>query len=153
MAKLKQINTETEVYTTSEVNTELWTKQDTLVSWTNIKTINWDSLLWSGDITISWWESSFSTTTATIDWSTGNNKEITITADTNIVHSSLPNWQTCYLRIINWGNFVVWWSTTTYWAWWVAPVLTEDWVDIIALKFNWTRLDADYSTNFAFAFS
>lgn len=30
-------------------------KQDTLVSWTNIKTINWQSLLWSWNITIWWW--------------------------------------------------------------------------------------------------
>ena len=31
-------------------------KQDKLVSWTNIKTINWDSVLGSWDITIqSWW--------------------------------------------------------------------------------------------------
>lgn len=29
-------------------------KQDTLVSWTNIKTINWDSILGSGDLTVSW---------------------------------------------------------------------------------------------------
>ena len=33
--------------------TALGAKQDTLVSWTNIKTINNTSLLWSGDITIS----------------------------------------------------------------------------------------------------
>ena len=32
-------------------------KQDTLVSWTNIKTINWTSVLWSWDIVISWWGS------------------------------------------------------------------------------------------------
>ena len=32
-------------------------KQETLVSWTNIKTINNTSLLWSWDITISWWGS------------------------------------------------------------------------------------------------
>lgn len=30
-------------------------KQDTLVSWTNIKTVNWYSLLWSWNIVISWW--------------------------------------------------------------------------------------------------
>ena len=39
------------------------TKQDTLVSWTNIKTINWNSLLWSGNITID--ESSFKVFTVT----------------------------------------------------------------------------------------
>lgn len=29
-------------------------KQDTLVSWTNIKTVNWETLLGNGDITIAW---------------------------------------------------------------------------------------------------
>lgn len=33
---------------------DLSSKQETLVSWTNIKTINGTSLLWSGNITISW---------------------------------------------------------------------------------------------------
>jgi len=35
----------------NELDTE---KQPTLVSWTNIKAINWTTLLWSWDITISW---------------------------------------------------------------------------------------------------
>jgi len=30
-------------------------KQTTLVSWTNIKTINWITVLWSWDLIISWW--------------------------------------------------------------------------------------------------
>lgn len=33
---------------------DLSSKQETLVSWTNIKTINGTSLLWGGNITISW---------------------------------------------------------------------------------------------------
>jgi hypothetical protein len=36
------------------VKTAVDGKQDTLVSWTNIKTINWNSVLGSGDLTISW---------------------------------------------------------------------------------------------------
>ena len=36
-------------------NTALATKQNTLVSWTNLKTVNWNTLLWSGDIVIAWW--------------------------------------------------------------------------------------------------
>ena len=30
-------------------------KQDTLVSWTNIKTINWNDILWSWNLVIQWW--------------------------------------------------------------------------------------------------
>ena len=41
-------------YTESEINTALWLKQDTLVSWTNIKTINWVSLLTGWNIVL-WW--------------------------------------------------------------------------------------------------
>lgn len=33
-------------------------KQDLLVSWTNIKTVNWCSLLWSWDICVQWWVTS-----------------------------------------------------------------------------------------------
>ena len=40
--------------TASDKTTWSW-KQDALVSWTNIKTINNQDLLWSGNITISWW--------------------------------------------------------------------------------------------------
>lgn len=48
---------------TSELTNDSWfitssalsTKQDTLVSGTNIKTINGTSILWSGDIVIWWW--------------------------------------------------------------------------------------------------
>jgi hypothetical protein len=29
--------------------------QEELVSWTNIKTINWNSILWSWNLVISWW--------------------------------------------------------------------------------------------------
>lgn len=41
-------------YTESEINIALWLKQDTLVSWTNIKTINWVSLLTWWNIVL-WW--------------------------------------------------------------------------------------------------
>ena len=34
---------------------ELNNKQETLVSGTNIKTVNGDSILWTGDLAISWW--------------------------------------------------------------------------------------------------
>lgn len=36
---------------------DLSLKQDILVSWTNIKTINWIGILWSWNIVISWWSS------------------------------------------------------------------------------------------------
>ena len=41
--------------TTSDLNTWLAWKQDTLVSWTNIRTINGASIMWSWDIIVTWW--------------------------------------------------------------------------------------------------
>lgn len=41
--------------TTSDLTTWLAWKQDTLVSWTNIRTINGSSILWSWNLDISWW--------------------------------------------------------------------------------------------------
>lgn len=49
------------------VKTAVDGKQDTLVNQTNIKSINGNSLLWSGDLTISWWISNDITgTTSTV---------------------------------------------------------------------------------------
>lgn len=42
----------TDLTTKTYVDTWLWTKQATLVSWTNIKTINGSTLLWSGDLVV-----------------------------------------------------------------------------------------------------
>lgn len=51
------------------VKTAVDGKQDTLVNQTNIKSINGNSLLWSGDLTISWWISNETTwTTSTVTW-------------------------------------------------------------------------------------
>ena len=41
--------------TDADLTTWLAWKQDTLVSWTNIKTINGSSILWSWNLVISWW--------------------------------------------------------------------------------------------------
>ena len=59
----------------ANLSMELGNKQDKLVSWTNIKTIN-ISILWDGNLTVSWW-SSITVTLASANWS---NKEITVTA-------------------------------------------------------------------------
>lgn len=69
-------NTISNTWVTS-VNGSTWavTVQDTLESWTNIKTINWNSILWSGNISLystitvtltsAWWSSSTQTVSAT----------------------------------------------------------------------------------------
>jgi len=49
--KAKEIKTNSWI----TVQQDLDGKQTTLVSWTNIKTINWTTVLWSWDLIISWW--------------------------------------------------------------------------------------------------
>ena len=59
------------------VKTAVDGKQATLVSWTNIKTVNWNSLLWSGDLTISWWisnDTTWTTSTVTGIWAWSENE-------------------------------------------------------------------------------
>ena len=51
--------------TATDKSTWSW-KQDALVSWTNIKTVNWNSLLGSGNLTISWWISLDSSSPITV---------------------------------------------------------------------------------------
>lgn len=55
-------------YTETQVDTLLWGKQDTLVSWTNIKTINWNSILWAWDLVFWWWWASSLEVTQTWHW-------------------------------------------------------------------------------------
>ena len=60
----------TNYYTKTETNTLLNAKQDTLVSGTNIKTVNGNSLLGSGDITISGQVTmTYNSLTKTLTWS------------------------------------------------------------------------------------
>ena len=61
------------------VKTAVDGKQDTLVNQTNIKSINGNSLLWSGDLTISWWisnDTTWTTSTVTGIWA-GTESEYT----------------------------------------------------------------------------
>ena len=73
------------------VKTAVDGKQATLVSWTNIKTVNWNSLLWSGDITIQgWWIQNDTTgTTSTV---TG----IWAWSETEYTNLSTKSWTVLY---------------------------------------------------------
>lgn len=101
---------------------------------------------------VGWWEDSFnaiwnSWSAKTIDWSTSNNQSITISEATTLTQSNLPNWQTNYLKITNWGNYTVTWAWTINWVWETAPVLSEDWVDFVIFKNDWTNTYGDYTLN------
>ena len=122
-------------YTETETNSLLSNKQDTLVSWTNIKTVNGTSLLWSWNIVISGWWLSYSEINSSQSISTWNYYWVTCSSDITL---TLPDWtsvwdsvsikkldNTNYTIIIN-GNIELDWSITMdtqfesidlYWNW------------------------------------
>ena len=116
---------EDRVYTNNQLSWFIINKQDTLISWTNIKTINWVTILWSWDLTISlptWWDmfkadnlgwlASISTartnlwlwTLATQNW-TFTSKQDSLVSWTNI---KTINW----IDILSSWNLITWWTIT-----------------------------------------
>lgn len=92
-------------YTDVEIDIALWlkqnalnTKQDALVSWTNIKTVNWNSLLWSGDIVISWWGGASTLTYSAI--STSQTASVWVyygvTCSNSNIILTIPNWTSAW---------------------------------------------------------
>jgi len=117
----------------SDTNTSLSGKQETLVSWTNIKTINSTSLLWSGNIAISgtWTVTDISVVTANgISWTIATSTTTpAITLDISALDASkiadgtvssaefqYLNWVTSSIQTqINakWSGDVVWPASAT----------------------------------------
>ena len=91
-------------------------KQNTLVSWTNIKTVNWTSLLWSWNIVIS-------------GWSWGTKRILTV-------------WWTIWTTWVNvWPNLTIDWTYTisqiNMWYWTAGNGTL-----IVDINKNWTTLFA-----------
>ena len=72
------------------VKTAVDGKQDTLVNQTNIKSINGNSLLWSGDLTISWWISNDTT------WTTSTVTGIWAWSESEYTDLSTKSWTVLY---------------------------------------------------------
>jgi hypothetical protein len=104
---------------TNSIDYKLWTKQATLVSWTNIKTINWNSVLWSWDLTIAWWFTYLSwgclevwTFTTAWDW-TINVPALDVSLFDNTYFEWFPvkytlTWLTNQILTNNATNYIVW---------------------------------------------
>lgn len=75
----------TNTWTAIATEAQVYKKQDTLVSWTNIKTVNWNSILGNWDLIISWWISLDDNSPVTISklWS-GTKSQYWALASTNI---------------------------------------------------------------------
>ena len=100
-------------------------KQDRLISWTNIKTINNTSLLWSGNITISWgggWTTVIEVTVSTAYWTAAKvwttwNWNYTPTA-WDLLLVNFEYWNTADWVTLNidgsWAkNIKIWWANAT----------------------------------------
>ena len=100
----------------SAMDTTIAWKQATLVSGTNIKTVNWNSLLGSWDLTIAWWVSSVNGNT----WAVTVNEVPSWWSDGQVLTQTsggTPTWQTP----ASWGITNNTTGTTTtvtgIWAW------------------------------------
>lgn len=125
--------TNLDVYSKWEVNWLIpnisW-KQDTLVSWINIKTINWNSLLWSWDITISAWASKYCNAYSTVATSSTSWTSATVTLDTFSTNDS-------WMSVTN--NRI---TITDSWAYQINASITFEsnatWVRELYVRKNWT---------------
>ena len=92
-------------------------KQATLVSWTNIKTINWNSVLWSGDLTVG---TDYSRQTKTISSGSVEIWLRTIVEPTSnftlTAPATLKDWEEYVIRCINTTSY-----TITLWTWITNP--------------------------------
>lgn len=124
--------------TTLATKTDLNSKQDTLVSWTNIKTVNNQSLLWSWNITIqSGWVTSVNGQTWAV---TVNDVKVWNTAPSNPT-----DWIVWYdtdlynLQVYNWSTHQ--WDTLNNIFHMVTPWVWDDMADYInILEDSWSRL-------------
>lgn len=106
-------------------------KQDNLVSWTNIKTVNWASLLWSWNITISGWSSSIRRI-LTVWWTIW-------TTWTNVWPDLIIDWTYTISQVNMW-----YW---TVWNWTLTVDINKNWTSICSTtkpSITWTN---KYSIN------
>lgn len=116
------------------VDLQTW-KQDTLVSWTNIKTINGESLLGSGNIDLSsiviTWASFWAFSRACID--SGTEHKVTI--------NKYYDWQWSTIVDNTWTE-----SYTMQWLWWFTWVSTSSNSCRVKIEVNWLTIWEEYNT-------
>ena len=131
----------------SAMDTTISGKQATLVSGTNIKTINNTSLLWSGNISITAWDMSYSDFNwASKSWATVTlDLASTITPSANFTvnaPSTIKDGQTYILRVENWSTaytMTLWTNVTNPYG--TDITLTADWIDQFVFLAIWGNLE------------
>lgn len=132
-------------YDNTNLTTALNAKQDTLVSGTNIKTVNNTSLLWSGDVDV--WDMEYSDFNfSTLTWASINldlSTDYTPSANFTINKpSTLQDWQTYILRVNNGATAY----TMTLGSWISNPystslTLTPNAIDMFVFLAVWWNLE------------
>lgn len=126
-------------YDNTNLANALADKQDELVSGTNIRTINWTSILWSWDITTPvWWDvywpsSSTDWHLALFDGATGK-----LLKDGWAVPTGVPSWWTNWQVLTNVNGTPTWANPT----WWISVSPNST---ITGIKYIWYGTEADYA--------
>ena len=119
--------------TTSDLTTWLATKQDELVSSTNIKTINGSSVLWSWDLIVTWWAAYSAGTWIDItSWTISNTWVTSVNGQTWAVTISWW-WQETYDAIVD---------SLWYWDYTSVKAALDAWKCRLFVK-NWTYNHVD----------
>jgi len=146
-----------DVYSKEEVNNWLDTKQDTLVSWTNIKTVNWDTLLWSWDLVVSAWTGWFAANlyptvlTSTTEWTYN---QLSYTADLleTLVTTDVSSWTWEVLVETYLFDLELWTTIIDWWVWdlvWYGSVSSSVWDTRMRLEFFTYETDTTENTLFS----
>ena len=131
----------------SAMDTTISWKQATLVSGTNIKTINNTSLLWSGNISITAWDMSYTDfnwvaktwATITLDLASTYTPSANFTVN---APSTIKDGQTYILRVENWSTaytMTLWTNVTNPYG--TDITLTADWIDQFVFLAIWGNLE------------
>ena len=135
------------------MDTNISWKQPTLVSWTNIKTINWASILWSWDLIVSTWNMAYSDfnfqskawTSITLDLAS------TITPSANFTVNApaeIKDWQTYILRVNSWATAYTMTLGTNVTNPYDADItLTANWLDQFVFLAVWWKLELQFDIN------
>lgn len=147
----------TNTWTSPATEAQVYKKQDTLVSWTNIKTINTTSLLWSWDIsvqeTLVSWTNIKTVNNTTILWSwnidTNQVSDVAYDSSWDWVISIAPSKNAVYDKIesLSWAIPTVNDGTISFTQWWVAKwdfTTNQASAETIALEWNILTTQTDY---------
>lgn len=132
----------------TEKSTWDW-KQSALVSWTNIKTINSNSILWSWNLEISWlpsWWTTWQVITKTTNWAVwADNPGITISWASfgSFINACKANWTKHTISVSAWGI-----TYTVKWMWFIF-VNYNVWH---ALSINWETVFSDSFSSWGYTY-